>query len=80
MRTPTTEEYERECDEYVASLTAKVRDPLSKGRLPTNKAVADLLNIINMRTEGQIEDHLMLLMDAYITAAALAHKKQRRAQ
>ena len=68
-------------DEFVAEAQAEERsrveaieDALSKQKLPTNKAVAAVLELIDMRTEGQFQDALLMLLISYERAARIARQ------
>lgn len=78
-------------DDYLAETQAvelnkikAIEEALSKGQLPTNKAVKDLFQLIDMRLEGQLQDALLMLLISYERAARIARQyranKARRRQ
>lgn len=80
----TFDEFVAEAQAEELSRTKAIEDALSKGKLPTNKAVAALIHLINMRTEGQLQDALLMLLISYERAARIARQyranKARRRQ
>ena len=78
-------------DDYLAETQAvelnrikAIEEALSKGQLPTNKAFAAVIQLVDMHTEGQLKDALLMLLISYERAARIARQyranKARRRQ